>query len=318
MQTLRGRVVVRESGAPLPDLLVVAYEIEAGAARNAKEGPEDEAPVQRGRRLGSALTGADGRFELRYAPRRRLFGASPAVALEVQAPEDEPFVTSHPLHRSHPLRPAAGAEEELLLRVRSARLLAAGAVPPGGAQEAAAAASADLLARMRALRAPARGAAGEPDDRPARPAPVPDRPRGEPAQRPRPPLGFDLRAPVHVHGRDVAPGAALAYDPETRGFRFREGAGAAPQPVAFGGVRWAEPDAALAAAGGAAFQLDPERRVVHLLVPRSSAALAAPETGPEAAAAAGGGAGPGPLYTWYRTRRPVVAPPAPEGEGGDD
>lgn len=59
MNKISGRVVLRESGVGIPDVLVVIYDLDP------KTKPEEDIePPSDGDRLGSVLTGTDGSFEL--------------------------------------------------------------------------------------------------------------------------------------------------------------------------------------------------------------------------------------------------------------
>src|SRR5262245_13817132 len=92
MNTIRGKVVVKESGDGVPDLVVVAYDVDP-----ASDPDEDAAALASssglvGDRIGSVLTDEDGAFELDYGDDAFRVGDAderrPDILLTVLAPED--------------------------------------------------------------------------------------------------------------------------------------------------------------------------------------------------------------------------------------
>src|SRR5262249_38073336 len=95
--TISGRVILKESGAGIPDLLVVLYDKDPGtksedALREAPPPIVGHTANDNGDRIGSVLTGSDGRFKLifedaefqiRNAQERR-----PDLLIKVLAPEE--------------------------------------------------------------------------------------------------------------------------------------------------------------------------------------------------------------------------------------
>jgi hypothetical protein len=145
MNLLSGRVLELESGLGIRDLLVVAYDVDAGAASSFdefaithRESPETIPPsfwsTFPGQRLGSVLTGPDGGFRLIY--RDDLFSyrepddriRRPDLVLFVMAPEDsQSDITPWPapqriLHWSNEVRRDAGRLESALIRIPRGRL----------------------------------------------------------------------------------------------------------------------------------------------------------------------------------------------------
>lgn len=101
---ISGRVVDRDSGAGVPDILVRAYD---------KDLLFDDL-------LGSAITGADGAFELRYseADFRELFEQRPDIYLSLHAGSGQLL-----LHTKDAIRWSAGADEHFELKIDHKPLL---------------------------------------------------------------------------------------------------------------------------------------------------------------------------------------------------
>src|SRR5688500_5134951 len=97
MNKISGRVVLRESGAGIPDVLVVVYDVdpatkpEEAIARNATSELPPES-LSGGDRLGSVLTAKDGSFELSYEDAefqiRNANERRPDLVLQVLGPEE--------------------------------------------------------------------------------------------------------------------------------------------------------------------------------------------------------------------------------------
>ncbi len=134
MNTVSGRVVVRETGAGIPNLLVVALDV--GAASTASAGAPKGGPVHPGSRhsrLASVLTGEQGQFQLAYEDPAG--GARPRLALLVQAPE-EVTAGEHPgggavLYYSPVPREDAAPAESFIVRLLADQLDRLGIPYPG-------------------------------------------------------------------------------------------------------------------------------------------------------------------------------------------
>jgi hypothetical protein len=144
MNRVSGRVVVRETGLGIPDLLVVIYDVDPGmlTAEQAGSSPvgttaPNAGMLQRGisgDRLGSALTDQSGAFELTYEDSD--FGDEddeagvpddeakrPDLLLLVLAPEDaSENGSSSVLYSSPSVRQNAGRTEQYLIRLTVAQL----------------------------------------------------------------------------------------------------------------------------------------------------------------------------------------------------
>ena len=136
---ISGRVVLKESGIGIPDLLVVIYDVdpgtqpeEAGAAPEShEEGERQELPPKDGLgdRIDSRLTDRDGAFHFSFEAEefRTRDGTErrPDLQLAVIAPE-EPAAAPQMLYASADIRQDAGRSEEYLIRLSSDALTRAG------------------------------------------------------------------------------------------------------------------------------------------------------------------------------------------------
>lgn len=119
MRTIRGRVLLKESGIGIPELTVVAYDAPRGVAA--------EPPAfEKWRRIAGVLTRADGAFEIiqeDVSPDRERSAAVLDLVVVVCAPDD---LTLDPkariLFQSDVRRAAAGAIEEIVVRIPGADL----------------------------------------------------------------------------------------------------------------------------------------------------------------------------------------------------
>ncbi|MCD6679159.1 MAG: hypothetical protein LT102_00660 [Burkholderiaceae bacterium] len=143
--TLYGKVLLKETGAGIPDLLVVVYDLDPGIRSD--EGFPDSPSIDRtaplpapgaatlGDRLGSILTSSDGSWSLAYADddfrRANPSESRPDLQLFVLAPEDAdspnpPTV----LFDSKLTRVNSGRTEAYLVRIAAAQLEKAGIAVP--------------------------------------------------------------------------------------------------------------------------------------------------------------------------------------------
>lgn len=154
MNTVSGRVILKESGAGIPDLLVVLYSA-IGVIPIPPSAPPPASIGITGDRLGSVLTGSDGSFTLTYDdtsfqitdPKSR----RPSVHLSVLAPE-EPGIPPEALllYSSVVVRQNAGAMEQYVIRLTTAQLQKAGIPLPSETPEDFEP-SANIVGRLTAL-----------------------------------------------------------------------------------------------------------------------------------------------------------------------
>ena len=123
---INGRVVTKESGLGIPDLLVVIHDLDPGTESQDPdaghvEGSDTESELSNlGDRLGSRLTGKDGVFQFSFEDEefrsRNENEKRPDLHLAVLAPE-EPGFKSRVLFTSSHIRHDAGRTEEYLIRL---------------------------------------------------------------------------------------------------------------------------------------------------------------------------------------------------------
>jgi hypothetical protein len=140
LNKISGRLVLKESGAGIPDLLVVVYDVDPDTR------PEETMPPMPGSapppgsqgdgdRLGGVLTKGNGEFELSFEDAefqtRNAQEKRPDLLLSVWGPE-EPGVepSTRLLYTSTALRQGAGRTEEYLVRLSADQLRKAGVRPP--------------------------------------------------------------------------------------------------------------------------------------------------------------------------------------------
>src|ERR1044072_292829 len=121
--TISGKIVVKETGIGIPDLLVVLYDLDSSSAyNNIINATMSSGSSEYGDRLGSVLTSTDGTWSLSYED--AAFGTDdpsekrPDLFLMVMAPEDSDS-TSAPavLHRTKALRVNSGRSEAYIVRI---------------------------------------------------------------------------------------------------------------------------------------------------------------------------------------------------------
>lgn len=137
---IRGRVVVKETGAGIPDLLVVLFDVDLDSEREdlPKERYEDEghegdaAPnvtEPLGDRIGSRVTDGEGSFQFSFKDEefriRDDLEVRPDLYVVVTAPE-EVGVVPQVLYRSAQARQNAGRREEFVISLSVSSLSGAG------------------------------------------------------------------------------------------------------------------------------------------------------------------------------------------------
>jgi hypothetical protein len=132
MKRLSGFIVVRETGAGVPNLIVTAYDSNksAGSPSEFEQRREQFSIDRLGKRMGSVLTGRDGSFAMTEDLEFEGNDPRPDLSLVVFAPEDVPD-DRHPFPAAPEervlyvsARPVfdAGAEEAFLIRLPQAQL----------------------------------------------------------------------------------------------------------------------------------------------------------------------------------------------------
>lgn len=143
MNRLEGQVFVKETGVGIPDLVVVFYDVDPGT--RAEEVIESDSEASRrglpeGDRIGSVLTGKDGRFSLSYEDSefrvRNETEKRPDLLLLIQAP-DEPGSSGelNILYRSQIVRANSGLIESYRIQLPSSLLSKAGIPIPSSATQ---------------------------------------------------------------------------------------------------------------------------------------------------------------------------------------
>lgn len=133
---IKGKVLLKETGAGLPDLLVVIYDLDPGVRGEETFSEEGlRSGTNLGDRIGSVLTSNDGSWEIDYEdPEFRILNPQekrPDLQLMVLAPEDAdseapPIV----LFKSRLLRVNSGRQEAYLIRIASQQLIDAKIILP--------------------------------------------------------------------------------------------------------------------------------------------------------------------------------------------
>lgn len=142
MNRIGGRIVLKESGAGIADLIVSVHDVdvrtEPSVLRAAVQSADrDAALAAAGRRVGCMVTDSAGAFELTYDDDPPSLEATevrrPGLFLVVQAPEEmEDGQGGAVLYASAAVRQRAGRVEQFLIRLTSDQLRAAGLSAPAG------------------------------------------------------------------------------------------------------------------------------------------------------------------------------------------
>ena len=150
MSKVHGKVSVRETGAAVAGVVVVAYDVDPAADLDAlrqalkRKGPAKAPPDLKAARLGSVVTDEGGRFSLDYQPNWADKTGKPAnLLVAVLGPEDAADEAPPPaLFVSGEVRRGAGPEEVYWVRIPDAALKAAALAPAAGGPAATTAAAA--------------------------------------------------------------------------------------------------------------------------------------------------------------------------------
>lgn len=145
MNSISGKIVVRESGLGIPNLVVVAYDVDPSSEATEEVAPGSagphpaivalHGPGSLADRIGSAITDEDGAFELTYADDAFKVGDAherrPDILLMVLAPEDAVAAPdSGVLFTSRTVREDAGRTEQFVIRLPTQQLELAGVLSP--------------------------------------------------------------------------------------------------------------------------------------------------------------------------------------------
>ncbi|MCD4811417.1 hypothetical protein K8R14_02290 [bacterium] len=308
MNTIGGKVVVKETGKGISDLLIVVFDLDP------KTEPQEVLEIcssgksldiwQKisGNRLGSRLTDENGKFELQYDDsqfqvhdRER----RPDLALFVLAPEDQ-SVDPCPkiLHVSCGTRYNAGQIEQYVIKLPLEVLRKAGISIHGVPAFALEVPGVDdLLAKMKKL-------SEEQQKKQVSDKPFSERYKEQQvrlkkalknAKQPaRPPQSFELATPMLFTKKEgTSPEATISYDEESSRLMFKMNKNAEPVPLTFKGARYAKDiENVRGQIKGLSFLVDPEKReILMTLPPRSPNKLALQESEPSE------------LFKWYTKKR---------------
>ncbi len=312
MNKIIGKVIVRETGAGVPDLLIVVCDLDPRTLP--KDGLQDHTADPgpglwqqiSGTRLGSVATGGDGKFEFEYeysAYQVRDQEKRPDLTLFVVAPEDA-GAASCPriLHVSCGMRRNAGRIETYVIKLPLDQLRKAGILIPGTPPVPPETPGMDdLLSKLKAVADERRNASG--DDRPFSQRYKEQRDRaaeetkraGQP--EPMPPRSFNLAIPMKFKsGSGVFAEASLSYDEETRRIMLKTGPEAQAVPLTFKGVQYsAGTGDGSGGKGSISLLIDDAGKEIRLQLPRSPQKLTAPDPGPSE------------LYRWYKKELAAAA-----------
>jgi hypothetical protein len=306
MNRVAGRVVVSETGAGAPGLLVSLHAIaSASDAIQSADSAAVKASARKKRpaftvRLGSTVTDSRGAFELTFADAdygnsvRGGPGTRPNLGLVVQAPEAPGMDDNVRVLVASKVIPQAARQETFSLRVPASALTKAGLqtegvakVPPGQRVLT------EYLADIKRVLAAAPDHVKPPPSR----TPVEVRPEangagavvGDPKQ---PAVPSPFRAGIGAVAIEAAPGlpaldGKLTFDAANRQFLYKP-----PEqdafPLVFAGSRYAvSDDATLSRVDGIRLVIDIGKRQFELVLPRSAPSLRAAEP-------------PSRLAAWYQ------------------
>lgn len=142
MQRISGKVVLKESGAGISDLVVSVHDVALETRPTTLHAAvlsadRDAALSSAGRRVGSVVTDATGAFELTYDDEAPTDGPAPdrrtGLFLVIQAPDEmRDGQDAAVLYASAAIRRRAGRVEQYVIRLTSEQLRAAGLEPPAG------------------------------------------------------------------------------------------------------------------------------------------------------------------------------------------
>ena len=152
MNTVTGRIVNKESGLGIPDLLISVFDIDPQTTPDVIARVNTTVQLQADR-IGSVLTGPDGHFSLAFddsAFQNEGDEKRPDLALTVEGPEERGVTPCPPLlHVSCGIRLNAGRNETFIVRIANEQLKQAGITPPSIAQKPSMEAS-DVIQRITA------------------------------------------------------------------------------------------------------------------------------------------------------------------------
>lgn len=322
MNKICGKVIVKETGKGVPDLLIVVYDLDP------RTKPEEVLKTYKsdqsseifqkisGDRIGSLLTDENGKFDLQYEDTQFQIkdkDRRPDIALFVVAPED-PSIAPCPiiLHVSCGTRLNAGQIEHYVIKLPLEILQKAGIYIPGAPSVAPEVPGVDdLLAKMKKL-------GEEQQKKRASDKPFSERYKEQQArlkkalkkakQPVRPPHSFDLAMPMHFTKKEgISPDATVSYDKKSRKLMLKMSKDAKPVPLTFMGVRYArDVKNGRRKIKGFGFIIDPKKKeILMILPPRSPNKLVLQE--PE----------PSKLFNWY-TKKRRAAEAAASATASDD
>ncbi len=294
MNKVRGRILIKETGAGIRDFLIVIYDCDP------KTMPEELigcAPMElnaeicqslQADRLGSVLTGQDGNFELEYEDeqcRVRNDKKRPDLLLFVVAPEDSSTDNTPKVLYVSTVRQNAGRIETYLIRFSATQLRQAGIRIAGlafGPDEKVD--TIDLLKKMKDIAVERQKQEEEQDRRPFSARYKEQQKKLAQEQKEagittRPPLTFELSIPIHSSKEPQALArATIVLGKKKDRFIYKREANAAPIELTFSGIKYAK-DGKVSEKGHR-LVVDEEAKTLVMQLPSSPDHLELPELRP--------------------------------------
>jgi len=305
MNIIYGKVVVKETGKGIEDLLIVVYDLDPKTEpQKVLEICHDEKNFDiwqhiSGDRLGSRLTDKNGNFDFQYDDSQFQVKDRewrPDLTLFVVAPEDQ-SVSPCPkiLHVSCGIRHNAGRIEHYIIKLPLQTLREAGILNSGAL---------DVSVDFKDLAMKMRAQAEERHKKLIAEKPFSQRYKERQEQiskqfpndqkQERPPQSFDLAIPMlFTKGEDISPEATISYDKGSGDFILKTSKDGEEIPLAFKGVISAEElKKNQRELKGFGYIIDTEKKEIYVKLPlRSPNKLIRQESEPSA------------LFNWYTEKR---------------
>lgn len=306
MNEIHGKVLIKETGSGVPDLLIVVYDLDPMIETEevlrviTDDKSSDIWKKIMGDRLASVLTDENGKFDLQYEDSQfqvRDRERRPDIALFVVAPED-PSTDPCPiiLHVSYGTRRNAGRIEHYVIKLPREVLRKSGISIPGVLPFAPEIPGVDdLLVKMKEL-----AEERQKKQRGDKPFSEWYKERQERLAKEfekikvRPPQSFDLAMPMLFTKKEgISPETTISYDEESSRLMFKMNKDTEPVPLTFKGARYTKDiENVRGQIKGLSFLVDPEKREILMTLPlRSPNKLVLQESEPSK------------LFNWYIKKR---------------